>query len=512
MQVGHIAVSGDNAVRYFYGIEGDKSNRGELFGMRNIFQDITRSRGGRCLTEDILRRNKEIENNLKDKGYAVDTYVHGKDKDEEDRESDDVSIDDYSEEGGVESDSDEPLASTSQGSRKRSQRSRVRQSDDEDSEPQVKWKRRDKSKSRVTFQDPSSVEVESHGDTDTVSGVLARCGVTHTHRNFSVTGGSRGEDHMSRRAMEDVYERHQNTQAPALDCDPFSESESEDEEAVLALEKRISETKARGKAVKTTPTMSLVMDGRRVLFGQTPASMRSRQFDKLVSQLGCRDKTELAKKVLYSTAEERNCWLKDMYELECFPPEGDSDTSLVFPAKGRGGKDVGRKGSRNPQPSTSATRKPHTPSPSPHKTRPRATEIVYEDCTDSDMASYGRGSLETSGGPTRKARKKFSKTADFNKSATKAPPPKKSKLTKSKSPAKSLPSRNAGEQEAQSADILEFLDDMYHSPAPRTAMKPPVSTTKPSPIKASTSARSQSVQDHDIEDSLANLDATFFGI
>ena len=49
------------------------------------------------------------------------------------------------------------------------------------------------------------------------------CGVVHIHENVKVVGGSRAEDHMSKCAMTDVYELHQNSQDLAVQCDPLTE-------------------------------------------------------------------------------------------------------------------------------------------------------------------------------------------------------------------------------------------------------------------------------------------------
>ena len=49
------------------------------------------------------------------------------------------------------------------------------------------------------------------------------CGVVHIHENVKVVGGSRAEDHMSKCAMNDVYELQQNSQDLAVQCDPLSE-------------------------------------------------------------------------------------------------------------------------------------------------------------------------------------------------------------------------------------------------------------------------------------------------
>ena len=49
----------------------------------------------------------------------------------------------------------------------------------------------------------------------------------HTHVNPEVVGSSRAEDHMTRCAMQDVFELKSNTQAPALMCQPLSQEKGD---------------------------------------------------------------------------------------------------------------------------------------------------------------------------------------------------------------------------------------------------------------------------------------------
>ena len=53
--------------------------------------------------------------------------------------------------------------------------------------------------------------------------MTAKCGVLHTHANTKLIGSSRIEDHVSRCAMNDVYELQQQSQMPAFDCEPLEE-------------------------------------------------------------------------------------------------------------------------------------------------------------------------------------------------------------------------------------------------------------------------------------------------
>lgn len=47
--------------------------------------------------------------------------------------------------------------------------------------------------------------------------------MVHIHENVKIVGGSRAEDHMSKCAITDVYELHQNSQDLAVQCEPLSE-------------------------------------------------------------------------------------------------------------------------------------------------------------------------------------------------------------------------------------------------------------------------------------------------
>jgi hypothetical protein len=53
--------------------------------------------------------------------------------------------------------------------------------------------------------------------------LVEHCGVVHIHENRQFVGGSKAEDHMSKCAIQDVYELHQNSQIPAVYCEPLSE-------------------------------------------------------------------------------------------------------------------------------------------------------------------------------------------------------------------------------------------------------------------------------------------------
>ena len=58
---------------------------------------------------------------------------------------------------------------------------------------------------------------------ETVFVFTGECGVVHTHENRKVIGSSKVEDHVTRCAIQDVYELHQYSQEPAIQCNPLSE-------------------------------------------------------------------------------------------------------------------------------------------------------------------------------------------------------------------------------------------------------------------------------------------------
>nr|KAG5713963.1 hypothetical protein BaRGS_020291 [Batillaria attramentaria] len=97
-QLGNVAVGTENARRYFHGIQGDASNKGELFGVKNMFQLRT---GNSCLTMDILHRNAKVEAGIA--GHDMADYIPSSREQELakgdmslEEESDSVQDDEYS--------------------------------------------------------------------------------------------------------------------------------------------------------------------------------------------------------------------------------------------------------------------------------------------------------------------------------------------------------------------------------------------------------------------------------
>lgn len=58
-QLLNVTVEDANARRYFYAVQGNPRQKGELFGTKNMFSLRT---GGACFTRDILKVNVSLKN------------------------------------------------------------------------------------------------------------------------------------------------------------------------------------------------------------------------------------------------------------------------------------------------------------------------------------------------------------------------------------------------------------------------------------------------------------------
>ena len=65
-QLAAASIDGCSAKRYFRAVQGDTRRKGELFGIRNLLR-VTSTHNRSCLTEDIERRNNEIERKVRNK-------------------------------------------------------------------------------------------------------------------------------------------------------------------------------------------------------------------------------------------------------------------------------------------------------------------------------------------------------------------------------------------------------------------------------------------------------------
>ncbi|CAL1534431.1 unnamed protein product [Lymnaea stagnalis] len=249
-QLDEVAVGTGNARRYFFGKQGDRENQGELFGVKNIF---TLRTGESSLTLDVLKRNENIEKSLA--GYDITKYVP-------------------------------PMVANS---------SEVDiSSSDDDRIPEEDADNDEESFMRNLF----GADME---------------GVLCTVANEKVVGSSRAEDHMTHCAMEDVFENHINSQAPALRCEPYTQSYKRE------TSKRKMTLKGKGRkkvSLLDHNTKQAVQVGcYRVLVGQTPAAIQRQQWAELC-KFKSSDDLNLARTLLPLKVEGRLELLKEFYSQQ----------------------------------------------------------------------------------------------------------------------------------------------------------------------------------------------------
>ena len=86
-QLAAASIDGCSAKRYFRAVQGDSKRKGELFGIKNLLR-VTSTVNRSCLTEDIEKRNDEIEKRIKLKAkvslsvadYELNDYDLSEDK------------------------------------------------------------------------------------------------------------------------------------------------------------------------------------------------------------------------------------------------------------------------------------------------------------------------------------------------------------------------------------------------------------------------------------------------
>ncbi|XP_052090388.1 DNA excision repair protein ERCC-6-like 2 [Mytilus californianus] len=340
-QLDSVAIQNENANRYFKGIAGDRAHQGELFGVKNMFQFRT---GDKCLTLDILNENERVETELV--GFTVSKYISNDDEQREDnseeseedpdttneeiedqmdnsllklfgitdRDDFDInSIEDSDDEhyiGDVDSQDSHRSAQSNTATRKKETPNNTgskRTSNRKTSTPA-------KSSSSLSKQGKTSAPErsklkKSSSSFSSVSDVFDQCGVVHVHENRQLVGGSKAEDHMTKCAIQDVYELHQNSQIPAGYCEPMSES---DDSGITEPTPVKSRGRKSSKPDHNTPT-SVVIGTSRVLIGQTPKTIRLKQFEEITQFFDSVSAVELSERILLGSTQSRLKLLKDFY-------------------------------------------------------------------------------------------------------------------------------------------------------------------------------------------------------
>ncbi|XP_056020257.1 DNA excision repair protein ERCC-6-like 2 isoform X3 [Ostrea edulis] len=339
-QLDSVAVGTENARRYFRGIAGDRKRHGELFGIKNMFQLHT---GDSSRTMDILKKNENLERSLTD--FKMAKYVPGttgrvsveedlvEDTEEDSVEEEEDCLSKYLDLHYSDSDPDVFSRSSVEGRVKR---------------------KRDSTEKRKRDGTEKRKKDGTEKDSPTKAGtVLEDDFVVHVLKNRQIVGGSRAEDHMSRCAMQDVFELHQNSQEPAAHCQPLSEPESEDEKTEQV-------TKKRNIPYSTT------IGTKRVLVGQTPPTIRTKLFKEMTKFHKKRTVVDFAEEVLRSSPEGRKTLLESYYTQlqpylssvfhEAVQEKNTASDNCRRP--GKSPKASGRKKRKAPAPQTSPTPAP----------------------------------------------------------------------------------------------------------------------------------------------------------
>ncbi|XP_005110541.2 DNA excision repair protein ERCC-6-like 2 [Aplysia californica] len=158
--------------------------------------------------------------------------------------------------------------------------------------------------------------------------VLESEGVLHTHINPRVVGSSKAEDHMTRCAMQDVFELHTNTQAPAVQCDPLIEEEEEKEDEKKAS-KLPGRTKGGVREEEHNKPRCVKSGSFKLLLGQTPPTITRQHWQELCESRGL-DQVAMAQSVLELSVEERADMLREFY-CRRHPQLTDALTAALTP-------------------------------------------------------------------------------------------------------------------------------------------------------------------------------------
>ncbi|XP_043370239.1 DNA excision repair protein ERCC-6-like 2 isoform X3 [Dermochelys coriacea] len=160
--------------------------------------------------------------------------------------------------------------------------------------------------------------------------------VAFIHSNQNVVGSSKAENQMSNWAVRDVFELKQFSQLPANIAVYNAKREKETQEAISAKKiiKREQQISDNSKSLLCIahPAIHKKKKVHRVgpttfLIGETPKSIRRKQFEEMVSHFNMASVEELAEYIAKATSEVRQKMLRDFYAGKC-PELAD-----LFPVK-----------------------------------------------------------------------------------------------------------------------------------------------------------------------------------
>ncbi|XP_034629143.1 DNA excision repair protein ERCC-6-like 2 isoform X2 [Trachemys scripta elegans] len=147
--------------------------------------------------------------------------------------------------------------------------------------------------------------------------------VAYIHSNQNVVGSSKAENQMSNWAVRDVFELKQFSQLPANIAVYCAKREKETQEAISAKknikrEQQISDNSKQSHLCIEHPAIQKKKKVHRVgattfLIGETPKSIRRKQFEEMVSHFNMASVEELAEYIAKATSEARQKMLRDFY-------------------------------------------------------------------------------------------------------------------------------------------------------------------------------------------------------
>uniref|UniRef100_A0A8C3RYW6 ERCC excision repair 6 like 2 n=1 Tax=Chelydra serpentina TaxID=8475 RepID=A0A8C3RYW6_CHESE len=147
--------------------------------------------------------------------------------------------------------------------------------------------------------------------------------VAYIHSNQNVVGSSKAENQMSNWAVRDVFELKQFSQLPANIAVYSAKREKETQEAISAKknikrEQQISDNSKQSHLCIAHPAIQKKKMVHRVgqtifLIGETPKSIRRKQFEEMVSHFNMASVEELAENIAKATSEVRQKMLRDFY-------------------------------------------------------------------------------------------------------------------------------------------------------------------------------------------------------
>ncbi|XP_028390617.1 DNA excision repair protein ERCC-6-like 2 isoform X2 [Dendronephthya gigantea] len=365
-QLANVAVEGNNERRYFTAVDGVKNRKGELFGIENLF---TLRIHGCSVSTDIFKRSDKIERGFRMAQYELLPNVDMEKKmiseqsiiplaqcKEPEDENDSYNLDEITSQF-IEDDATN-IDCLQDNPAEHDLRSEVlSQHDNDEKHNDEKQKMKftkvleekrekviitplhddDKKKRKNIRKSASPSKKRPISKDSLVNQILEDCGVRHTHSNKIIIGSSEAENAMTSRAMKEVFDLGQCSQQPA-NCFAAIESDGDESDDIgEPADRKSSKTEenfdfqktevdnySSPKKVHTIQTKISVQskaNGRTTLYGETPKTIRIRQFMEISETRGFKSEIEFARTVVSCNTKERLDMLMNYYKTKKYPSD-----------------------------------------------------------------------------------------------------------------------------------------------------------------------------------------------